>query len=550
MQDKKAVIYCRVSTKEQVEEGNSLVTQEKVCKDYALKNGYEIAGIFIEEGESAKTAKRTELRRLLDYCAIRKNGINAVIAYKIDRIARNIDDYRQIRLALKLKGVEIKSTSEFFEDTPAGRFMENIIANVAQFDNDVRTERSVGGMRGAIREGRFVWYAPIGYINTKIGGKATIGHSKMAPLVLKAFEEVAKNVTPIDEVRRQITEQGLVNRSGKPITGSYLYKMLRNELYAGWIVGLGERQKGLFEPIVSEELFEQVQRVLTYRTRKSTQYKRNNPDFPLRRFLFHPSGKRLTGCWSKGRNRKYPYYLYHINGLAFKKDDLETAFIDFFDQFRLNEKQYAKFRAMFKVHLLKATADKQKQVLKLQQYQKDLKQKQQYLIQKNLDGIISDAVLKEQLKSIDAEMLRIGATIPDLPNSKANLEHAFTVVSEYLKRPSTVWRQANLEGKLKLQWFNFPKGISFDGREFRTDGIASVFKDENGFAYANSSWVTPSFPSSNQILKYPYAATNSIAETVKLKTLTGINQELHWSRVEQEIIRLAGILKEISTINT
>ena len=163
---KKAVVYCRVSTKEQADEGGSLSTQEKICKDYAIKNGYEIVDIFIEQGESAKNANRTELKRLLSICTNKKSNIKAVIVYKIDRVARNIDDYRQIRLLLKSYGIEIKSTSEFFEDNPVGRFMENIIANVAQFDNDVRTERSVNGSRDAMREGRYVWVAPYGYLNS------------------------------------------------------------------------------------------------------------------------------------------------------------------------------------------------------------------------------------------------------------------------------------------------------------------------------------------------------------------------------------------------
>jgi site-specific DNA recombinase len=127
---KRAVIYCRVSTKEQVEEGNSLVTQERNCRDYAIKYGYEVAYVFIELGESAKTADRTEWQKLIGYCANKKNKIEAIIAYKIDRISRNTDDYSQIRILLKRYGVEIKSTSEYFENTPAGRFMENIIANV------------------------------------------------------------------------------------------------------------------------------------------------------------------------------------------------------------------------------------------------------------------------------------------------------------------------------------------------------------------------------------------------------------------------------------
>src|SRR6188474_2337981 len=99
-QIKRAVIYCRVSTKEQVEEGNSLVTQEKLCREYALKHGYEIVHAFIEQGESAKTAERPELQKLLSFCAFRKNGIQALITYKIDRISRNTDDYSHLRILL------------------------------------------------------------------------------------------------------------------------------------------------------------------------------------------------------------------------------------------------------------------------------------------------------------------------------------------------------------------------------------------------------------------------------------------------------------------
>src|SRR5581483_3971233 len=108
---KRAVIYCRVSTKEQVEEGNSLKTQEKICKDYAIKFGYEISQVFIELGESAKTANRTELKKLLAFCTNKKENISAVIVYRIDRLSRQLEDYTVIKSKLKQNGVEIKSTA-------------------------------------------------------------------------------------------------------------------------------------------------------------------------------------------------------------------------------------------------------------------------------------------------------------------------------------------------------------------------------------------------------------------------------------------------------
>jgi site-specific DNA recombinase len=107
---KRAVLYVRVSTKEQVDEGNSLSTQEKMCREYTSKNGYEVVQVYIEQGESAKTALRTELQKMLLFCSDKKNKINAVIIYKLDRLSRNTDDYSQLRLLLKKYGVEIKST--------------------------------------------------------------------------------------------------------------------------------------------------------------------------------------------------------------------------------------------------------------------------------------------------------------------------------------------------------------------------------------------------------------------------------------------------------
>src|SRR5258706_325292 len=219
--------------------------------------------------------------------------------------------------------------------------MENIIANVAQFDNDVRAERSVGGMKEAMHEGRYVWAAPLGYDNVRISGKSNIVLNDMAPLVRKAFETVAKNTFPSEEVRKIIAKEGLVTKSGKAISKSQFNRLLKNEIYAGWIIKFGERHKGNFAPMVTQELFDKVQRVLKYRGRSNFHYLLENPDFPLRRFVMLPSGKKLTGGWSKGKTKKYPYYCFRSEHLSFRKHIMEGMFKNFFDQFRINENDYS-----------------------------------------------------------------------------------------------------------------------------------------------------------------------------------------------------------------
>lgn len=489
-QQKKAVIYCRVSTKEQVEEGNSLVTQEKNCREYAAKNGYEILSVFIEQGESAKTADRTELKKLMAFCTAKKNKVTAVIAYKIDRISRNTDDYSLIRIQLKRYGVEIKSTSEYFEDTPAGRFMENIIANVAQFDNEVRTERSVGGMLDAVREGRYVWLAPYGYTNIRVEGKATIAPNSYADFVLEAFNEMAKNIYPAEEIRKKLSKEGMVNLKGNPISKSCFYHLLRNKIYTGWINQFGELNKGSFKAIISEELFNRVQWVLSGNSCKSKQHLKENPDFPLRKFFVHPEGQKLTGCWAKGRNKKYPYYFFHKHSLNFKRDNLNNYFKELLKSFEVDDLVFEMILKHVKKYLGNNNSDSNIEFEKLKKRAIDLKSKQMQLIDKNIEGVISNDLLREKLKEIDNEIYKVNQELSNGPKKSIDYRSLFKFTKHVIQNPGEAWENASLSNKIKLQWFYFPDGIVFDGQESRTNKICNLFKLKEHFLPVQSSMVT------------------------------------------------------------
>lgn len=499
MHQKRAVIYVRVSTKEQVDEGNSLSTQQKICFEYAQKHEYDVVETFIEQGESAKTANRPELQRLLAFCADKKKIIRAVIIYKLDRLSRNTDDYSQLRLLLKRYGVEIKSTSEHFENNPVGRFMENTMANIAQFDNDIRAERCAGGMRDAMREGRYVWMATVGYRNVKVAGRATIEQDEiMAPTILRAFELIASNIYPIDEVRRIVTKEGLHNRKGKPFSKGYFYTMLNNELFSGWIVKFGERHKGTFKPIVSDELFSQVQRVLKHKGRKHSAYLTDHPDFPLRRFIVNEDGKKISGCWSKGRYKKYPYYLFGGKNSNYNRDKFEKVFMNYVDKYKFDNTKLGRLKELVKENLVKATIHQRKDTEHLRKYINELTEKQTGIIKKNLDGIISDCVLKQQLEIIDKELLDANASLSVLPNSKTNYEEVLAFLEGYLKNPSAVWRKAKVGVKIKLQWFEFPQGLTFKKNKFRTPEICSLFKLKDAISAPLYSNVDLGNPISNK----------------------------------------------------
>ena len=88
----KCIIYSRVSTKEQAEQGYSLEAQEKECQKSASNNGFEVDRVFVERGESAKTQNRTELQKLIKYAVENKRKLSSMVIWKYDRLARNLSD--------------------------------------------------------------------------------------------------------------------------------------------------------------------------------------------------------------------------------------------------------------------------------------------------------------------------------------------------------------------------------------------------------------------------------------------------------------------------
>ena len=530
---KRAVIYCRVSTDKQAV-NYSLETQEKICFDYAERSGFEIIEKFIEEGESAKTADRTKLKELLAFCQDKTNKVEVVIFYKLDRFARQKYDYEITCHKLRSRGIIIRSATEPIEDTPAGRLMEGMLASYAQFDNEVRTERSVNGMKAALRAGKFIWVAPIGYNNIKNNDKGTIAMSEKAPIVRMAFEEVAKNAEPIEVIYRKMIQAGLTNRKEKPLARSQFYEMLKNPLYAGIVKGFGETHEASFESIVSKELFDRVQYVLKYRGRKNyTAYQIQNPDFPLRRFFIHPGGGKLTGSWSKGRSKKYAYYRYISHSIEIPKEKLEETFANSLNRFEFTDTIMARFRVALKKQFQKATSKERNEIESIPKLIEEQEAKLDMVFQEKQKGNISEFIFQKQTQTIEKRLGELHEELNSKSDQQYNFEEMLDFVEEYLKNPYKIWTEAKFDRKLKLQWFQFPKGVIFDGTHLRTEELRSIYEVKEVLSPIPSDWVRPTDSISN-------GGQNCYPEQTGKKSIT---DKCFWENVKKDIIELNEILK-------
>ena len=151
MEKETAIIYCRVSDPRQVKrtrrsevagEKDSLDRQQSKAEAYAVNKGFKVLRVWLEQGESAKTGERTELWNMHNWCKARPGAVNVLVIPMIDRFARNMDDYVDLRRTFRELGIRIASVEENIEDSPEGRLQENIMASFAQFDNERRAARS------------------------------------------------------------------------------------------------------------------------------------------------------------------------------------------------------------------------------------------------------------------------------------------------------------------------------------------------------------------------------------------------------------------------
>jgi len=112
-----AVIYCRVSSKEQVN-GTSLESQEIACREYASRHQLKVVRVFVEKGESAKFADRTQLLEMLAFCKGREKNVDQLLVWKVDRLARNVGDHFNIKASLLKLGVKVVSVTEPIDAKP------------------------------------------------------------------------------------------------------------------------------------------------------------------------------------------------------------------------------------------------------------------------------------------------------------------------------------------------------------------------------------------------------------------------------------------------
>ncbi len=486
-----AVIYCRVSTKEQVK-GYSLKDQEQQCRDFAKRNGLCVIECFIEQGESAKTADRLELQKLLKYVTANKKEVDVVVVYKIDRLSRNMYDTSQLMLLLQQLGVSLKSATEQVDDTPVGQLTVNVLGSVAQFENDVRSERTISGMIQALKDGRWVSTAPMGYKFSKDSEeKSRLVPSKDAHYISEAFALYKTGLYKQTDVLQKLQEKGFDR-----IEKQNLNYILRNPLYAGILKHsfLEEPLEGTHEPLVSKQDFHTVQAILDGKRPNITPRQRYHPDFPLRGFVECPyCHKPLTGSWSTGRNQRYAYYHCRTKDCQFKgirKEKFEQQFVALLEKIQPESSIIELFARIIEDVYKEKMANQKQERNKVQKQLIASEQKKQRIFDLLLDDAIDKTMFQEQKEKIENEIREKGTKLDDLSTNPDDAYHCINYCHHALKNLPKLWVDGDIKVRQRFQQIIFPENISFNGEFIGTEEMSRLFNvlaDKN----ANESNLAP-----------------------------------------------------------
>jgi site-specific DNA recombinase len=240
--------------------------------------------------------------------------IKYVFIYMRSRAFRNYIEAGLTELQLKEQGVKLISAKEEFGEG----IMADAMKGITDIINEVRVKLSGQDisikMANKVKNGGTVGLAKIGYINARIdidGRKVnTIALDEArAPLVLKTFELFSTGLHTLDSLYEFAVDMGLkASGRDKPITRETLHRMLRDPYYIGKITYKGIQHQGRHESIVSEELFERVQRILDTHSGSGTR-QRQHPHY-LKGVVWCDRCKhRYTIMPGRGNGGEYFYFL-------------------------------------------------------------------------------------------------------------------------------------------------------------------------------------------------------------------------------------------------
>ena len=458
-----AVIYTRVSSKEQFDNNASLSTQLKYCQEYAIRKKLEVIEYFGGTYESAKSDERKEFQKMLSYVRRRKN-IGYIIVYSYDRFSRTGANGAYISGQLKKQGVAvISATQEIDVTTSAGTFQENLFHMFSHFDNQIRRDKSITGMQEKLRRGYWTGAYPFGYTNAN-PGKGKVPNfviTEKGRLLKQAFLWKANANMSHVEIAKRLEEKGL-NINAKKLTD-----LFRNPFYCGLMVNSlipGEVIQGKHEALISKEIFLRIHNLL-HAGDPPKKYSFDDENLPLKQFI----KSSICGTPYTGYIVKKKGLYYYKNRRKGSKENrsakkLHEEFLNVLGRFTIADKKY--IEPLTDIIHDTLIAKNQEALEEQKRLAKELGQLEERINTLERRFVVLNEITKSQydlfMPELKIKQRELEVKMENGGINSSNLKKAVKLALDFACNLPKLWELGDLETKRAIQYMVFPDGIAYD----------------------------------------------------------------------------------------
>ena len=479
------LVYTRVSSKEQADKNLSLETQRKTIQDAVDRSGRVVLEYFGGTYESAKTDGRKEFMRMLDFIRKNKGKVNEIMVYALDRFSRT--GGAAIKLATDLRekyGVIINAVTQPVDTSnPSGVLSQGMHLLFSEFDNKLRSQRVVAGLKAKFEKGIWAVNAPQGYDSVIINGERKLVVNEEGKHIAKAFQWKIDGLMNV-EIMDRLRALGL-----KKMNKMQVQRILCNPFYCGMIAhGMlnGKVIEGQHEKMISRATFLKVNNILEASTRFNITHNPDDIRLPLKVFMWCVDCcKPLTGYKMKVKVRKGAeqafqyYYKCRTKGCCFNKNvkDIHATWEALLAEITIKPELVEPLTYQLEKTFDDLNAENKGKEKYLKEQLTELQKKVDVLEEKYfMGGEMSKETYDKFAARYTAEKFDIAKQMETCTLSSSNHRNMIKRALDFASNLLNVWKMGSVGVKEKLQKLLFPEGLAYDKKigAFRTSTINSL----------------------------------------------------------------------------
>jgi site-specific DNA recombinase len=345
----KYCLYARKSTEDDEHQALSIESQIKEMGALATREKLEVIEVRSEKHSAKAAGQRPVFQQLL--ADIREGKFNGILTWAPDRLSRNGGDLGVLVDLMDQKVlVEIRTYTQKFTNNPNEKFLLMILGSQAKLENDNKSLNVKRGLKARCEMGLWPGIAPTGYLNdNRSDHKCEILVDPIrSSVVREIFEKVGRDRMSGRRVYAWLNDIKYTHRSGKRLSLSNVYNVLKNPFYCGLFEyprGSGQWYTGKHTPLITKELFQLVQEKIAEENRPKKKFQ----DFTFTKLMtcgYCGSGvtaQEKSKALKDGGTNWYIYYScdkfkdHHCKNPFIREDNLVTLLLELIDEISIDE---------------------------------------------------------------------------------------------------------------------------------------------------------------------------------------------------------------------